>query len=139
MSREVRSEDHWQERISISTQVVARYAVNNSQQSTMPTSNFIDIFSLRRCFRFRAPIAVQSIHARKPSVKPPNAYQELYSPNTIAFGRHSNSLPSSLRGFQELPQLLFENLQPLRTGCVRHSEHRTPQVERVGDICASAE
>jgi hypothetical protein len=101
--------------MSVYVQVVARYAV------IMLTLYLINFIILGRGFRFRSPIAIQRIHAKKSSVKLPNTHRALHSPITIAFSRHSNCLPSSLRGFQELPQLLLEDLQPLCTGCVRHS------------------
>ena len=83
-------------------------------------SNFVNVL-LFLDLRLRGTITVQRIH-----------------PNAALF-RHSNSLSSSLRLLKKVSQLLSEDLKTLRRGGVGHAQHRSPKVERVGDVGACAQ
>ena len=54
-------------------------------------------------------------------------------------GTNAYSLPARLRSFQELSQLLLEDLQALRARCIGHTKQWTPQVEHIGDIGTDAQ
>lgn len=50
--------------------------------------------------------------------------------------RHANRLPAGVGRLEEVAQLLLEDLEALRAGCVCHAQDRTPEVEGVGDVGA---
>ena len=54
-------------------------------------------------------------------------------------GTNPYSLPARLGSFQELSQLLLEDLQALGARCIGHTKQWTPQVERIGDVGTDAQ
>ena len=49
---------------------------------------------------------------------------------------HGHSLAACIRALEKLSQTLFADFDSLLTGSIAHTDHRTPEVECVGDVGA---